>query len=100
MWRHYLAQMVKLADTLVSGTSAARLGGSSPPLGKGNGEYPAGYSFFLDRGLEPEPAPSGSEEKAPGWRRQQALSKLLVAVIHHSLWGPQNFGIDDSPLKW
>lgn len=25
--------MVKLADTLVSGTSAARLGGSSPPLG-------------------------------------------------------------------
>ena len=72
MWRHYLAQMVKLADTLVSGTSAARLGGSSPPLGKGNGEYPAGYSFFLDRGLEPEPAPSGGEEEAPGWRRQQA----------------------------
>ena len=29
--------MVKLADTLVSGTSAARLGGSSPPLGKGKG---------------------------------------------------------------
>jgi hypothetical protein len=26
--------MVKLADTLVSGTSAERLGGSSPPLGK------------------------------------------------------------------
>ena len=27
------AQMVELADTPVSGTGAARLGGSSPPLG-------------------------------------------------------------------
>jgi hypothetical protein len=69
-------------------------------------------SSFTFRGLVPKPAPSGGEEKAPGWRRQQAEAgwkeltgcKRLEAKSPsgqlglHTLGGTKEFSIDNSLL--
>jgi hypothetical protein len=47
----FVAQMAKLVDALVSGTSAARRGGSSPLLGTKHfgkaGHFMTGFFFYL-----------------------------------------------------